>query len=441
MIRETPGIMIAKAPEGVVAVDRMAVEPPFTIGRHPENSFQLLDDKVSGHHLQLTQDDTGFWVEDVGSTNGTFLNGVQVFGPKRLHSTDVIRLGNTILVFFEDANPILEPPPGERFGILGPFHSGPLFRALKEAALSFRHILLAGPSGVGKELAAKALAFMLGDKGKAIPLISHNCARFASEEEATSSLFGVGAKVFTNVESRPGLIEHANGGILFLDEIHNLPERVQRSLLRIIEDGIITRIGETASREINVRFVFASNAEAPTFSLATDLLARLRTVHIPTLKERAADVPLLFDRLLEKAQERHGLSGMKLGSLLGGDHYEALCLDGFEADNVRGLIDLTDRLVTRIAAGISPADALMTVFSDRFKNGKVAERYELESKDNRSTSNYEQNREIITAVFLECRGNLSAMERTLHQRGIKCTRRWLGIFADKWGLREPKDQP
>ncbi len=438
VLQATPGLLVARSPEDAAAVDRMAVEPPFTVGRRPENGFQLLDDKVSGTHLQITKDENGYWVEDLGSTNGTFLNGAQVFGPKQLQDADVIRLGNSILVFFEDASPMLEPPPIERHGMLGPFHSGPLARELREAALSFRHILLTGPSGVGKELAAKALGAMLGDKGKSVPILSHNCARFAGEDEATSTLFGVGAKVFTNVESRPGLIEHADGGLLFLDEVHNLPERVQRSLLRVIEDGIVTRIGETMSRATNVRFVFASNERGPSFSLAPDLLARLRTVRIPTLKDRAADVPFLFDRLLENALARHNLSGMKFGRLLGGDHYEALCLDGFENDNVRGLIDLADRLVTRIAAGIAAEEALVTVFSNRFSNGQVAKRYESEGKDNRSTSHYEQNRDIITAVFLECRGNLSAMERALNERGIKCTRRWLGIFADKWGLRESK---
>ncbi len=438
VIRETPGLLLARAPEGAAAVDRAAVDPPFTAGRASDNHFAIQDDKISGRHLQITKDDNGFWIEDLGSTNGTFLNGDRVYGPKSLKDGDVIRMGGSILVFWEDAQRILDLPPLERFNMMGPFHSGPIVRELKEAALSFRHILLAGPSGVGKELAAKALSAMLGDKGKPLTLVSHNCARFASEDEAASTLFGVGAKVFTNVESRPGLIEHAGSGILFLDEIHNLPGRVQRSLLRVIEDGIVTRIGETVAKQTNARFVFASNAEPPTFSLASDLLARLRVVPIPSLRDRVADVPYLFDRLLEAALMRRGLSGLNVVRLLGGDHYEALCLDGFEKDNVRGLIDVADRLVTRIAAGASPADALVTVFSERFSRGKVAERYGVGEQDGRSTSHYEQHRELISAVFLECRGNLSAMERVLTERGIRCTRRWLGIFADKWGLRESK---
>jgi MoxR-like ATPase len=438
VIRETPGILLARSPEGASAVDRSAVDPPFTLGRSGDNNFAIQDDKVSSRHFQITKDDNGFWIEDLGSTNGTFLNGAQVFGPKSLKDGDVIRMGGSILVFLEDAQKVLEPAPLERFEMTGPFHSCPIVRDLKEAALSFRHILLAGPSGVGKELAAKALASMLGERSKPLTLISHNCARFASEDEAASTLFGVGAKVFTNVESRPGLIEHAGSGILFLDEIHNLPGRVQRSLLRVIEDGIVTRIGETAAKQTNARFVFASNAAPPTFSLASDLLARLRVVPIPSIRDRIADVPFLFDRLLEATLARRGLSGLNVVRLLGGDHYEALCLDGFENENVRGIIDVADRLVTRIAAGSSPSDALVTVFSERFAEGKVAERYSATGHDGRSASHYEQHREIITAVFLECRGNLSAMERALNDRGIRCTRRWLGIFADKWGLREQK---
>ena len=126
----------------------------------------------------------------------------------------------------------------------GNFHVGPLLLSLQQAAVSGRHVLLAGPSGAGKELCAQALAIMMGAGRKPLSLTAHNAARFTSEEEAASTLFGIGSKVFSNVDPRPGVVEQAHGGALFLDEIHNLPERVQRSLLRVIEDGLLSRIGQ-----------------------------------------------------------------------------------------------------------------------------------------------------------------------------------------------------
>ncbi|MCP4199219.1 MAG: sigma-54-dependent Fis family transcriptional regulator [Proteobacteria bacterium] len=187
----------------------------------------------------------------MGSTNGTFVNGQRIQAKKRhpLPSPSVIRVGRAVLVFQNNAKALLNPAPHERFGMAGNFHVGQLLQNLQQAAISGRHILLAGPSGAGKELCAHALASMMGTPNAPLPLIAHNAARFTSEEEAASTLFGIGPKVFSNVDSRPGLVEQAHSGALFLDEIHNLPERVQRSLLRVIEDGLRNRsIGYAASK-------------------------------------------------------------------------------------------------------------------------------------------------------------------------------------------------
>lgn len=438
-IAGTPGLLLAHFPRGAASVDRCAISPPFSIGRQEDNALCVQDEKISGIHCQITKDQRGYWLEDLRSTNGTFLDGEQVYGPKPLEDVSVIRIGATVLVFHTTANLLLAPSPSERFDLLGPFHADPLVQQLKEAARSKRHLLLAGPSGVGKELAARTVAAIAGNGGPPLKLTAHNAARFASEDEATTTLFGVGAQAFTNVESHPGLIEHAANGVLFLDDIHNLPSRVQRSLLRVMEDGIFSRIGETTDRSASVRFIFASNAPAPSYGLAPDLLARLRVVPIPTLRERTADIPHIFKAVLEQALKRCEIDADTVIPLLGGDHFEAICLDGFVTDNVRGLIDLADRIATRIDTGQLPQDAVLTVFAERFNDGPVARRYHKCEEDRSGNSHYEQHREIITAVFRECRGNLSATERSLKARGIKCTRRRLGIFAEKWGLRTPRN--
>jgi len=245
----------------------------------------------------------------------------------------------------------------------------------------------------------------------------------------------VAQRVFSNVDARTGLIEQANGGALFLDEVHNLPERLQRSLLRVIEDGEVARIGENRPRKVEVQFIFASNAPEPFFGLAHDLFARLREVRVPSFSERRADAPVIFDAVLKKTLQYHALKADDVLSLLRGDHYEALCLDGFIIDNVRGLVDLADRLATRIATGTEPKQAVNTVFAERFGNGPVAKRQSRTSNMPESSSHYEKNKDLIISIYRECGGNIAATERRLLAQGVTCSRGWLAVYAERWGLR------
>ncbi len=130
--------------------------------------------------------------------------------------------------------------------------------------------------------------------------------------------------------------------------------------------------------------------------------------------------------------------------LLQGDHHESLCLDAFPESNVRGLVNLADRIAARIASGMPTDRAISTVFAERFKNSPVVLR-RTKSPSNRpkaadpnaleSTSNYERYKDIIVAAYRECNYNLSATERLLKGRGLRCTRRWLAVFLDKWKVR------
>ena len=126
--------------------------------------------------------------------------------------------------------------------------------------------------------------------------MAHNCARSATEEEAVSTLFGVGKGVFSGVSARPGLLEQAADGILFLDEAHVLSPRVQRSLLRFAEDGVFARIGENIARQLRLLLVLGTNLDVELATaqgfLAFDLVNRLQQVAIPPLGERRADVPV-----------------------------------------------------------------------------------------------------------------------------------------------------
>ncbi len=432
------GVLVAFAPPGSVEGDRFEVGRSFTVGRSANSDLLIRDDKVSRRHFRIRRDGEHHWIEDLDSANGTFVQGRRLHGNRPLNSPCVVRAGDAVLVFQTHARGITEQVACPSPAIAGHFSRGPLVRALREATESTRHVLLLGPTGTGKELAARVLCTLINGSADPLSLVAHNCARFSSPEEATTTLFGVGPRVFSGVDARAGLIESAQGGVLFLDEVHNLPQRVQRSLLRVIEDGRFERIGENLTRDAgDVRFILASNAPGPSFGLAPDLLARLRAVALPPLKERVADIPEIFCHLLTKALSAAGRSADQLLPLLGGDHFEAMCLDGFARDNIRGISDLADRLVTRVNTGIDAAETIATVFEERFPDNPVSERFlspDTESEKEKRP-HYERNRDQIIEMFGECEGNLSAVERRLRARGIVCSRRWLAIYLERWGVR------
>ncbi len=428
-----PGILVAFAPVGSYTTDRCLLAETITVGRGKDCELCIRDSKISSRHLCITRESSQFMLEDLGSTNGTFVDGLPVRRKVSLGRIAVIRAGRAVLVFHRDAVEFMQTPPSERYGMAGRFHIGPLLGDLGEAATSARHVLLSGPTGTGKELAARAIAGMMGNSGDPLPLLAYNAARIASSEEAMSTLFGVVPRFFSNVDARRGMIEQASGGALLIDEVHNLPAQTQRSLLRIIEDGKLARLGENVSRPVDVRFIFASNVSGKTNGLTNDLFARLRRVEIPPLAERAADVPAIFDAVLGAALEDHQKDSVPALAELSGDHYEALCLDSFAANNVRGLVDLADRIATRMVAGAEPKAAITHIFSDRFGDGLVASRRGGEGRT--ESSRYEQNKPTIIATFRECGGNLTETERQLKSRGLRCSRRWLAVFLEKWGER------
>lgn len=436
----SPALFVCWAPPDSIISDRCTVKPGHTVGRSSTCALAVRDRRLSKQHFKITKQGESHFIEDLGSTNDTCLNGEKLTKRVPLPDRSIIRAGNSIFVFYAQGSMLLAPPPEDRFSMAGKFHVGHIISLLQEAAASKRHVLLYGTSGSGKELAAKAITIMSSPKDNPLHMVSHNAAKFSSEEEASSTLFGVAAKVFSNVDARLGLIEQANNGVLFLDEIHNLPIRVQRTLLRVMEDGEFSRIGEAQKRRVTVRFVLASNAEGASKGLAPDLYARCREVSIPPLHERPADIPSIFLSILAQAADHYHLNPDHILPHIKCDYIEAMCMDGFEDSNVRGIIDLCDRIVTRISCGTSPKQAVTSVFCERFElsqSGGSSPRSAMASVEQKGDSHYDKYKESIVSAFHATKGNFSAMERTLRNEGISCSRRWLKIYADKWGLSKP----
>ena len=169
-------------------------------------------------------------------------------------------------------------------------------------------VLITGESGTGKELIAKSIHY--NSLRRNAPLITVNCGAIPLQL-MESELFGHEKGAFTDAkELKIGKFEQANGGTLFLDEIGELPIDAQVKLLRVLEDRKITRLGGKKEIPVNIRLISATNnnlyERVQNHSFRLDLFYRLNifTLHVPSLREREEDIPLLVDHFLRKHNER-----------------------------------------------------------------------------------------------------------------------------------------
>lgn len=172
----------------------------------------------------------------------------------------------------------------------------------KKAATLHSPVLVYGETGTGKELLVQSIHNASKRSG---PFIAQNCAALPSSI-LESILFGTTKGSFTGAEEREGLFELADGGTLFLDEINSMPMDVQAKLLRVLEDGVIRRIGAGKTRKVDVRIIAAMNEE-PELALddkrlRVDLYYRLNVIYlrIPPLRDRYGDIPELLHHFINK---------------------------------------------------------------------------------------------------------------------------------------------
>lgn len=202
---------------------------------------------------------------------------------------------------------LLPDPAGDVVG-----NSLPVLLALREARRAAGHrenVLIRGERGTGKELMAGYL-HRVASEDQPRPFVPVNSAVFTPHLFA-SELFGIQPRTATGVDGKIGLIESAEGGDLFLDEIGDMSLEVQAAMLRVLQERQITRVGGRQSTEVKVRFLSATNADLddPGNGFRADLLDRLRTggsILLPSLRERPSDIPLLVERFLREAEARRG---------------------------------------------------------------------------------------------------------------------------------------
>ena len=217
-------------------------------------------------------------------------------------------------------------------------------RLVEEVAQSDVTVLIEGESGTGKELVARSIHLKSPRHEK--NFISVNCAALP-EQLLEAELFGHVKGAFTGaIASKPGRFQLADGGTLFLDEIGDLPPKGQGDLLRVLEDGSFRMVGGTELVRVDVRVVAATNKNlqdaAKSGRFREDLFYRLQVVpiHIPPLRDRAEDIPLLIENFLDHFAARHERRRKKMSP-------EALqlCQRFSWPGNVRQLRNLIERVV------------------------------------------------------------------------------------------------
>jgi DNA-binding NtrC family response regulator len=276
-----------------------------TIGSGEGNDLVVDDPTVSRFHCEVVLDAGNVRLHDLGSHNGTVIDGVRVVDGF-LRSGSVVHLGQTVARFeFSDA--FNRPPISAetRFGALTGASTAmrQVFAVLARAAPRDVTVLLEGETGTGKSKAARSIHE--ASPRSAAPFVVVDCGAVHANL-LESELFGHERGAFTGaVDRRIGAFEAARGGTIFLDEIAELPLDLQPKLLRVLEEREIRRVGAGAVLPIDARVVAATNrdlrAEVNAGRFRSDLYFRLAVVRVslPPLRQRPEDIPAVLEELLE----------------------------------------------------------------------------------------------------------------------------------------------
>ena len=308
-----------------IAAHPLPLVGEVTIGRGSSCDLQVEDPSLSRSHLRLSLEEDSLRLTDLGSANGTACGGVRVTPnvAVEISPNDAIVAGDVVLVV-QEVRPGLvratRPPVGLRAsGAVAPSTSVPVvqdpaMRRLYELATRLARgqigVLLTGETGVGKDVFAE---FIHRQSPRASgPLVRINCAALV-DSLVEAELFGHERGAFTGAQrDRRGLIEAATGGTVFLDEIGEATPSMQAKLLRVLEEGQVMRVGATAPRPVDVRFIAATNrdleAEIEAGRFRRDLYFRIAgaVLALPPLRERPQEVDALARAFAADAARRLG---------------------------------------------------------------------------------------------------------------------------------------
>ncbi len=279
---------------------------PTLVGSGPACAICLVDATVSRRHCELDLVEAGVRVRDLGSRNGTFVDGVRVEVAYAGHGAR-IRIGAVELAVSLAAHVGEELPDADHFGgfVGASTEIRKIYPLLTRLAAASLPTLIEGETGTGKEVVAEAL-HRAGPRANR-PFVVLDCTTI-SPALAESELFGHERGAFTGAVARKrGAFELADGGTLFLDEIGDLDLPLQAKLLRLLDRGEFRRLGSETARRADVRVIAATRRDLDRAvverTFRDDLYHRLVSARVvlPPLRARRGDVPVLIDYFLRAA--------------------------------------------------------------------------------------------------------------------------------------------
>jgi len=400
---------------------------------------------VSRVHAELVWQSAGWWVRDLGSRNGTLLDGRRII-ESELEAASEIRFGDAIFKFVErDA---------ERFGgyridgtllgitrrcrsgtaLVGGYQMDRIAADIERIAPTALSVMVFGESGTGKEEAARELHRLSCRRG---PFCAVNCAAIPGSL-IESELFGYKRGAFSGAErDKPGLIRAADNGTLLLDEIGDMPLEAQAKLLRVLQSKEVFPLGATSAERVDVRIVCATHRDlgkliqAGTFR--ADLFARLNEYQltISPLRERKEDVFVLARTFLA----RHGRPDLKLSfaSMTALVHYDW-------PYNVRELEACIKRCIALADGPLLGAEQLPDAVRDAMEGygeaalpgARTLER--IRSGAAQAASGGVPSDEELRALLVRHNGNVAAVGRELGKARMQI-HRWMkryGIEVDEF---------
>jgi transcriptional regulator of acetoin/glycerol metabolism len=421
----------SKRPQALLSVlgSAIALDVPLpasgrlVIGRGEGTDVRVEHSSVSREHAAIEIDASGVFILDLGSKNGTKVRGARLQSGERarLEPGVTAEIGE-IVVLLRPARvtPSVTPPRTDGKRAYFGESMRPVIALIDRIADDSIPVLLLGQTGVGKEVLAERLHE--GSSRHRAPLLRVHCAAIAPNV-FESELFGHEKGAFTGAHAaKPGLLESADGGTVFIDEVGEVPVEIQTKLLRVLENREVQRVGALTPRTIDVRFVAATNrdlgAEVAAGRFREDLYYRLSgvVVKIPSLAERKDEILPLARLFVERAAEERKKKVPELAA-----ETERALVEHAWPGNVRELGHTMARAVLLSDDAIRPEHLAL---GESMIRSNVPDTTPLAVDDERGR---------ILAALEACAGNQTEAAKQL---GI--SRRTLLYKLDKLGIPRPR---